>query len=153
MSTRVEGADQLRAVGKALRGAGDQGKALRKDLLREIREVTKGPAGDELKAAATRRLPSRGGLAAYTAKNLKVTSRTKLSGNEVGVTVVATVKGMDLPKLEAGKLRHPVYGRAPWVNQSIPAGIFGDAVQELAGDVGKAILRAVEDTARKIERS
>lgn len=146
MSVRVEGADQLRDVGRRLRAAGDAGKGLRKELLREIRQVTKGPAADELKAAATRRLPSRGGLAAYTAKNLKVTSRTKLSGREVGVTVVATVKGMDLPKLEAGKLRHPVYGHGPWVNQAIPAGIFGDAVEDLAGDVGKAVLAAADRT-------
>lgn len=150
MSARIEGADQLRDVGRRLRAAGDQGKTLRRDLLREIREVTKGPAADELKAAATRRLPARGGLAAYTAKNLRVTARTKLSGNEVGVTVVATVKGMDLPKLEAGKLRHPVFGRAPWVNQAIPAGIFGDAVQQLAGDVGRAILRAADNTIKKL---
>jgi len=147
---RVEGADQLRDLGKRLRAAGDEGKQLRRDLLRSIRQTAKGPLVDELKAAALRRLPARGGLAAYAAKQLKVSVRTRLSGQQAGVTVLAAIKGMDLPKLETGKLRHPVYGRDTWVNQKIPARVFSDAVDQVADQVGKAVLQVVDDTARKV---
>ena len=146
----IEGADQLRDVGKRLKAAGEGGKQLRRDLLREIRKVSSGPALDELKSAALRRLPSRGGLAGVAAKNLKVAARTKLSGSQVGVTVVASVKDMDLPKIEQGKLRHPVYGRGAWVNQKIPAGIFGDAVEEVRDDLATAVLKVADDTLRRI---
>lgn len=147
---RVEGAGQLRDLGKRLRAAGEGGKQLRRDLLAGIRETAKGPLVDELKASALARLPARGGLAAYAAKQLKVAVRTRLSGQQVGVTVLAAIKGMDLPKLETGKLRHPVFGRGTWVDQTIPPRVISDAVDQVADQVGRAVLDVVDETSRKV---
>jgi len=146
----VEGADQLGELGKRLRAAGEGGKGMRKELLKRIRETAKGPLSDDLQQAALRRLPARGGLAATAAKKLKVTVRTRLSGSEVGVTAIVAVKDMDIPKLDAGKLRHPVYGHDPWVNQKIPSGIFSDAVEEIADSVRDDILSVFEDIAKEL---
>lgn len=153
MGIGIEGGDQLRALAKELRAQGEQGKGLRKELLRGIRETTKGPVTDELKAAALRLLPQRKGLAALAAKNLKVAARSRLTGQSAGVTVLAEIKDMDIAKLETGKLRHPVYGRDRWVNQKIPAGIFGAAVMQTRDGVAKRILAVLDDTAAKIDRS
>jgi hypothetical protein len=151
MAARIEGADQLRDIGKQLRAAGEEGKALRKELLREVRGVAKGPLSDELKQAATSgRIPKRGGLAAYTAKNLKVGVRTRLSGREVGVTALVSVRDMDLPKLEQGKLRHPTFGHGPWVNQTIRAGVFSDAAEQVADDLAAAVLKTASDIVERI---
>lgn len=150
MSGRIEGADQLRGLARSLKAAGDPGKGLRRELLAEIRKTAKGPLLDELKAAALSKLPSRGGLASYAAKNLKVTVRTRLSGQQAGVTVLAAVKNMDLPKLETGKLRHPVYGRGTWVSQSIPPRIFEAAAEQVAEEVAKQVLAVVDDVTRKV---
>lgn len=149
----IEGGAQLRALSRSLRAAGEDGKQLRRDTLRAIRETAKGPLTDELKKASTSRLPSRHGLAALAAKNLKVAARTKLTGSSAGVTVLVEVKDMDVTKLNAGKLRHPTYGHRPWVNQKIPAGIFDDAMKAVGGDVAKSIQAVVDDTARKIDGS
>lgn len=147
---RITGAEDLRALGKRLRAAGDEGKGLRKELLAGIRGVAKGPLTEQLQQAAARRLPARGGLAAGTAKKLKVAVRTRLSGQQAGVTAVVAVAELDLPKMEAGKLRHPTYGRKPWVTQKIEAGIFGEAVEQTAGAVVQAIGDALDRVAGRL---
>lgn len=146
----IDGADQLRDLGRRLKAAGETGKGMRRDLLREIRNTTKGPVLEAGREGLRRRLPSRGGLAATAAKNLKIAARTRLSGNEVGVTVLASLKDMDLPKLEQGKLRHLTYGHRPWVTQTIPANVFSDAMDEVTEPVGRAVLKVVDDTMRRI---
>jgi hypothetical protein len=138
----------LADLGRALKAAG--GTELRKELLRGIREGSK-PTIRKVKASAERNLPRRGGLAARVARS-KISTRTKLSGSSAGVRIVAQ-GDMDVEALDAGRLRHPVFGRGGWAEQSVPQGWFSKPIVDDARQIRKGIEEVMQDVADKIERS
>jgi hypothetical protein len=138
----------LEDLGRALKDAG--GTELRKELLRGIREGSK-PTIRKVKASAERNLPRRGGLAARVARS-KISTRTRLSGASAGVKIVA--KGdMDVEALDAGRLRHPVFNRGGWAQQSVPQGWFSKPIVDDERHIRSGIQDVMRDVARKIERS
>jgi hypothetical protein len=144
----IVGADQLAAVAKRLEDAGERGKGLRKELLKQIRIAAK-PLVQDVRNSAIDTLPARGGLNRQIRKGVGI--RTRAAGKSVGVRIVAknryAIKSMD-----KGRLRHPVFGnRDVWVAQSVPAGWFTRPVEAGADDARKGALRAINDIARKVE--
>lgn len=144
----IVGADQLAAVTKRLKAAGEQGKGLRKQLLKEIRLAAK-PLVQDVRQSAMDTLPASGGLNRQIRKGIGV--RTRAAGKSVGVRIVAknryAIKSMD-----KGRLRHPVFGnRDVWVAQSVPPGWFTRPVEAGADEARKGALRAINDIARKVE--
>lgn len=126
----------------------DVQKAMRKAL----RETAK-PLGVTVIHAGSASMPLRGGL------------RSKLAGGKVGLLASfganpkVTLKlgarpGIGLKTLNEGKLRHPVYGRGPWVSQHVPAGTYTEAFQAAAPTVRRhaesAMNEVLNDIARKV---
>jgi len=117
----VRGTDDLAKLGRAFKAAGSGGKGMRKELRSGLTRATKETRRD-LKAAIPDALPRRGGLAALVARTATVTTSSSTSGPKVGVRIKARrrgLKGPSLRRLNAGTVRHPVYGNPKkWVSQT-----------------------------------
>lgn len=142
------GADQLDRLAKRLKATGD--RELRKELLRGIREGTKGTKPDITRSLSTR-LPRRGGLAARMATS-RISTRTKLSGKSVSVRLEARAPH-DIKGMNAGRLRHKVFGREQWVEQQVPPGVFTDPIERDAPEIRRNVERVMSDVASRIERN
>lgn len=153
MDVRVTGAEQLAALAKDLRAAGD--KELRKELMRGLQRAGK-PMKAAARQAALDELPSRNGLAALVASS-RWSVTTRSAGKGAGVRVAgrglvnASGQETDLASLNRGRLRHPVYGRGAWVNQPVRVGWFTDAM-ELQADtsVRAEVLAAISAVRDKL---
>lgn len=145
MDLEIRGADNLAALSRRLRAAGEQGKGLRRELMRGIQRSTR-PLKDDARAN-TDRLPQSGGLGDVV-KRAKIVTKTRSGGQRVGVRIVAKGVGVMADK---GMVRHRVFGGDVWVNQSVPPGWFTDAMEAGAPDVRREIVDAIERVARQIE--
>lgn len=148
---RVTGANQLEALGKRFKAEGDAGKGLRKETLKALQKASK-PLKAEAKAAALADLPHRGGLDKVVAASL-FSARTKLSARDASLRIqVKGKKVHDVKSTDAGRIRHPVFGR--WVPglppQQIEPGWFTNAMEKAAPDVRKEISGALDEIAHRI---
>ncbi|WP_329187049.1 hypothetical protein [Actinacidiphila glaucinigra] len=151
-------ADGIRALGDALKREAD-GKELRKELARNLREVLK-PAAAEAKSAIMS-MPSAGtrqggpGLRSMVAR--KIRPEVKLGGRWSG----ARVKAFKTPGLRgfanAPKRlnrprgwRHLTYGREPWVTQHGKDHWFDRAMDGQQAAAREAVHEAMEAMARRI---
>lgn len=147
MQVEIRGAHQLADLSKRFKAAGEDGKGLRKEMLKSIQRSTK-----PLKADARRntdRLPQSGGLGALIAKG-KLQTKTRSGGKNVGVKIVA--KGTAVKSTDKGTVRHRVFGRDVWVMQPVTPGWFTDAMEAGAPKVRREVLDAMNTVARKIAR-
>lgn len=142
------GAQQLEVLAKRLKATGD--RELRKELLRAFREGTKGTKPEVTRSLASR-LPQRGGLAARMATS-RVSTKTKLSGRTVGVRIEAR-SPHDIRGMNAGRLRHKVFGRNQWVDQTIEPGVFTEPIEHDAPEIRDALQRVMRDLAHRLERN
>lgn len=140
----LRGADQLAALSKALKEAGDRG--LQRELSKGIAKAVK-PFREKVREN-TSVLPSSGGLAARAARN----TAPRVRRNANGVRMVATgKKGLKgLEELNAGTVRHPVFGRGGWASQSVTPGFWDKAVEEMAPEIRKELEAAVQAIIQKI---
>lgn len=148
-NVRIEGADQLERVGRQLKELGD--KDLRKELFRGFNRATK-PLKIAVRTSAELRLPKRGGLNRFVAAS-RLSTRTRVSGKNVGVRIVAAKRGSDVEAIDRGRLRHPVFGnRRVWVTQQITPGWF--TVPLVAGErtVQRELLQVIDDIERGLSR-
>jgi hypothetical protein len=146
----VRGAEQLAALSRRLRSAGTAGKGLRRELLAGIQRSTK-PIKAEVEASWASRAPHRGGL---SQRPLKLSTRTRASGQKVGVRIVSASRdGYSLGQIDAGRVKHPVFGnRKAWAMTHIQPGIITDPQEQGAPDVRAEIVRAIENIGRRVER-
>jgi hypothetical protein len=145
---KITGGEKLERVAKRLRAAGSGG-GLRRELLGGILRVAASlPA--EVRASARDVLPSRGGLAARVAASRM--TQTRMSGRTVGVRLVVS-NAYNLRGMDAGLLRHPVFGRAgTGVTQRIPQGWISRPLEDAEPRARQHVERAVRDVADKITR-
>jgi hypothetical protein len=165
-------ARQLDEIAKRLKAAGD--RDLKNELLAGIRKTTK-PEIPKIRDSAREKLPKRGGLAELIATS-KIGTRTRLTGNSVGVQIRGTGKH-DLKELNAGRLHHPVFvknrsgllhrktGRGKtgnalggtdrkdwkWVTQKVPSGFFDEPIQKDKPELQRGIESVLSAIAKKIE--
>lgn len=155
---RTETHQGLAALVRALREEED-GKQLRKELARNMREALK-PGASMAKSAAMS-IPAAGaggspGLRSAIAK--KIRPEVKLGGRWSG----ARIKAFKTPGLRgfanapkrtnrAGGWRHPVFGdRETWVTQHGKEKWFDRALEGHANQYRDAVLQAMDDMARRI---
>lgn len=140
----VEGASELRAVSVRLKEAGLVD--LRKEMNAKIRAATL-PVRPMVRASALQVLPKRGGLNVWVAK---ATTRTSVltGAKTAGVVVRVSKRGHDMKDIDAGQVRHPVYGnRKKWAAQTVPAGFATTPMKKMAPVVGAACVKAMRETA------
>lgn len=142
---RIKGAEQLGELAARLKAAGDQGKGLKRELSASLQRATK-PLKIKAQKAAGDTLPQSGGLAGIVSKS-KISTRTR-SGKDPGVSI--TVRGTAM-STDRGFVRHKVFGRPPWVSQSVQGGWFTETMKASAPEVRKELNEAIEAVADKIE--
>lgn len=151
------GAAQLNSLAAACRKAGN---GMEKELVDGIQNAAKG-----LDAAIRANIPPTmpRGYEPVLAAGLQV----KIGRQTSGVIVKVTAKGhkglRDLPRIDAGLLRHPVYGRMrrtrrgwrpnPWVGQAVKPGVVTKPFNELEPKVLDELGKAVERIAQQIAGS
>lgn len=147
----VTGAEQLERLARQLRETGNG--ELRKELLRGIRQSTKGTL-QAVRESAGSQLPRGGGLADRVAGS-KFSSRTRTAGRSVGVRLTAAPNQLrGIKRLDFGDLRHPLFGnRQHWFSQSVRPRFLSRPIEERAPQVRSDIQDVMNDVARKIERS
>lgn len=158
-SLGVETHEGLAALVRALR-AEEDGKALRKDLAKNMRAALR-PAAAEAKSSimampASGLMPSAPALRSSVAK--KIRPEVKLGGRWSGARVKAfktkNVRGFpNAPKRlnRAGGWRHPVFGnREVWVQQRGKVDWFDRSFEGREGEYRAAVEQAMEDMARRI---
>ncbi|WP_075693862.1 hypothetical protein [Streptomyces acidiscabies] len=154
----VETHEGLAALTRAIR-AEEDGKALRKELARNMREALK-PAAAEAKSSvmsiASAGLPTAPALRSSVAK--KIRPEVKLGGRWSGARVKAfktkNVRGFpNAPKRlnRSGGWRHPVFGnREVWVQQHGKTDWFDRSFEGREGQYKAAVEAAMENMARRI---
>lgn len=149
MSTPEQAARELAQLGRQLKEAP---KELRKELLAEIRKEGK-PAVEDVKRQTDDHLPRRGGLAERVARQ-SYGVRTRLAGRSAGVRIQGTGRTVRaLRSIDAGSLRHPVFGnRDVWVSQSVRPGFFTEPLENDAPRFRRAIEKAIARTSNEVTR-
>ncbi|MFC8290073.1 hypothetical protein ACFUJ0_06075 [Streptomyces sp. NPDC057242] len=154
----VDAHEALAALSRAIRAEAD-GKELRKDLAKNMREALK-PAATEAKggimAMGSAGLSTSPALRSAIAK--KIRPEVKLGGRWSGARIKAfktkNVRGFaNAPKRtnRARGWRHLVYGRADsWVTQHGKTDWFDDAMAGVGPNAKEAVERAMEDMARRL---
>lgn len=152
MRLRVTGTEQLTRVSKALVGAAEGKKVLR--VLRKGIRDEMDPITRDQKQGLAARLPHRGGLAATVAGEGRTRVTTALSGRSVGVTLIDSWKGHDMKAIDAGEIRHPVFGR--WLRgqhaQQVPAGILTKPVLKHQRGIRRNIITGLDVLAAEIAK-
>jgi hypothetical protein len=153
LEIRVEGAARLHALAAQMREAG------RKDLAREmgtaLGKATE-PIQKAIESSAAETMPRSGGYNATFTKSLKFKSRRRSAGSEAGLSLTTYADGKgdrrDINALEAGNLRHPIWGRSrpgarkgqrhanPWAVTRIRSGFWQRGTDQ-----------AMEETERQLE--
>lgn len=153
IETEVHGLDDLQALTKALRAAGDQGKGFKRELYRGLNSATKETRAD-MKAAIPASLPSRGGLAAEVHRTASLTTSTIGGGRNVGVRIKARGK-RNLRLMNSGVVRRPLFGNKQfWFSQTagVRKGFLDDPFEKNKPEVRDAVLEAIQSVARMIDR-
>lgn len=133
VSGSVKGRVELREV--ITRLAVEAPVQLEKDLLAGTRKaVAASVVKKDVQAAAIAKLPKRNGYAVLLAKSVKVDSRVT-GGTVVRANVKVTASGKkenrDLPSLNKGILRAPLFGnRRHWHVQRVPRGVVDEPIDQ-----------------------
>lgn len=146
----IRGAEDIDALVKRIASHADA-KAIRREMYQGLNRESK-DVRDAMKKAIPDALPRRGGLADLVQAGTRMTATAK-SGKSAGVTIWAKSGKHDIRMLRNGRLRHPVFGhRSTWVTQTAgldPEAFLG-SFEKQAPEVKRAILRVLEDIARKV---
>ena len=146
---RVEGANQLAAVQRALKNASPH---VRRELSRGIREATE-PVAREALDNIEPTLPSGGGLAAAVHADTTVVAQRRGGRASPGIRLRAK-SARDVRRMDRGRLRHPLFGNKDhWFTQNIPPGWFTTPVLRSAPHLRKVLLKHIEKVGDMIVRS
>lgn len=149
----ASGAEEFAALARRLREAGQTG--LRRELYKAVSDAVK-PLGTEIRSTdhLIPYVPHR--YAPVLGGDLSVTT-TKRTGRDPGVTIRARgrVHRRKVVLLNEGVIQHPLFGdRKRWITQTrgMQPGFFNDPVNASAPRIKAAILAAMDDVARQIEK-
>lgn len=141
----ITGADRLKTVARNLEAAG------RGDLVKELRStlrVAAKPLIPHSRAEALRRLPQSGGLARLVAKTpQRITVST---GRGAAVKLSIGKKGSGARAADAGTVRHPTFGRRPFVSQPVQPGWASDTFEQEGPAIREDVVRALDRFADRL---
>lgn len=146
----LSGINQLADVARAARLAGG---AVPKKLKRGLSGL--GPPAKKAVQAETQRLPS--GYRGLLARSIRLRVKSDLGFTTAGVTLVTYATGQqrrrDIPAINSGRLRHPVYGRRQqaWVTQRVKPGFWDDAMDTASDDAHERVRAVLDDTTRTLK--
>lgn len=166
MEVRINGAVQLRQVAAQIKAAGDKGLA--REMARALTKAV-GPLDKAIEAEAHKTMPS--GYRDVLTASLRHRRSTRTAARTASVRLTTTGAGTreqrDLIALNAGKLRHPVYGRSrrikrgprtgtaqpnPWSVTTIRAGFYDRGIEKAADTTERELLTVLDDFADRLAK-
>jgi hypothetical protein len=144
-----KGANDFLALSKALKAAGQKG--LRNELNKTMRNAAK-PLIPKVREAARAGLPKGGGLNERIAKK-PYRAQTRTGATNAGVRIVGTKVD---PRIDEGRVYHPVFGHKPGVVQEVPGakGYFSDTLRREGSTIQREVVQAltgfVNDLAKRL---
>lgn len=156
VDVKVLGHRKLGRVARSARYAQDKGA--QKQLRRALTAGAK-PLQKAVRTEVPNYMPKRGGYAAIMRKALRLTTKSKTSMRAAGITIKCRAVGFkrhrDVGALQAGRLRHPVFGNmtAKWVTQKIRPHFFTGPINNNIDEVRDELLDAIDQVAHTIARS
>lgn len=140
--SRADSSAQFREAAKALNEAADKG--LRREVYAGFRKAAK-PLGERMISQGAAEMPHHGGLAARIAAS-KLAQSNSTTGRNPSITLsLRSREGYDLKAMDAGILRHPVFGR--WLAgvkpQRLRPGAFTRPFEAGADGVRKEVIAAL----------
>lgn len=148
----IAGVTELGVVARQARLAG--GKIL-PDMRRGFSTLTK-PAKAHVVTAIEAKMPKSGGYAATLVRAVRVRVATDVGFTTAGVTLKTYADGKrqrrDVPSLNRGRLRKKVFGNPNrWVNQSVPAGFWDDAMDATSDDAQQRVREVLDKTIERLK--
>lgn len=121
---------------------------------KRIRESAK-RYGTEIVSEGSRAMPRRGGLADYVAAKGHTPT---VSQTATGARLVLGKKaGPQIGRMNDGNLRHPLFGRRKseagkslWVDQSVPAGSWTEAIQKRLPDIRDDVAKELDSVLKEL---
>jgi hypothetical protein len=152
MAFRVTGTEKLERLATVLADHAD-GKALKNKLRKGIRAET-GDITKDQRASLAAGLPKRGGAAATISGESKFSTRTGLVATRgVSVDIVDSWKGHDMPAIDAGTLRHPLFGhRKHWFDTRIKGRLLTRPFLQHRRGIERRIIVGLDELAAEIAR-
>jgi hypothetical protein len=147
---RIAGIDNLRKLSAHIRAEGAKG--LGKELAKAL-EKALDPLEKEIAAEAERSMPS--GYGPTLARSIRHRRTRRASAREASVRLATHAVGKrerrDLPALNIGVLRHPVFGRRKtWVAQQIRPAFYTRALDNAADLAERQVLVVLADLADRL---
>jgi hypothetical protein len=139
-------ADAFLELSKRMKAAGQT--QLRKELHKAVRDAAK-PLLPKVREAARQEFPQRGGLNERVARK-PYRAQARTGAKTAGVRITAAK--MD-PRLDQGRIAHPVFGRpGSTVVQQIPGakGYFSETLKNEAPGIRGDIEQVLEDFTRRL---
>lgn len=164
LEVRVSGAAQLRKVAVGIRATGDKG--LGRQMGRALAATTK-PLQREIAAEAERVMPNRGGYRGLLSKSLRHKTSQRTSARNSSIRLITYADGTgerrDVEALEAGRLRHPVFGRSrtvrgrgrvpnPWTVTKIKPGFHERGTENAGDEAEQRLLGVLDDFAARLTK-
>jgi hypothetical protein len=160
----IGGSNLLHDVAAAIKTASDKG--MEKEMAAGLRRATK-PVQAAIVASADRTMPAAGGYRTEFSRSLRFRNTIRTGSRNALVRLTTYAEGAkerrDILRLEAGQLRHPVFGRSrqlrsrrrvpsPWAVTTITPGFWRRGTDN-AADAAAAEMRGVlDDFAARIAR-
>ena len=174
LEVRVSGSAKLHAVAASIRATGDKG--LGRQMSAALQRATR-PLSDAIARSAGAHMPARGGYAGVLARSLRTRFESKTGPRNARIVLRTYADGTgerrDVPALEKGILRHPVYGRSrkikrkgkskdgkirhpgnmianPWAVTKIRSGFHKSATDNAADQVQQEMITVLDDLAQRL---
>lgn len=123
LEVRIDGAVRLHQVATRVRAEGS--KDLSRSLSRALSRATQ-PVERSVRAEADQVMPDRGGYKTVFSRSLRFRRSTRVGGQRAQLIMRTFADGTserrDINRLEAGRLRHPVFGRSRRIRRGPRAG-------------------------------
>jgi hypothetical protein len=152
------GRDKLRLVAERLKDAGEQGKGLRRELMKEL-DAAAQPLARKISSLEHLKPYLPDPYAVILAGDLSVGAQKIFASNpRVSIRAKAREHRRKVRLLDAGFINHPVYARGPrrrwnWVNGQtggMKPGFFTDPCEQATPEIREHVLAALTETDRKI---
>lgn len=148
-------AEDYKQLQQAIKALDD--KKLKRILRRRLREAA-GPIGRLVLEHGVSKMPQRGGLAAYLARQGGVNVSMRQTGADLWL---GPRRKTQLSAMNRGHFRHPVWGTDvvkshrywPWVNQDVPEGAFTEALEHLPEEQMRSLNKTMDDIIKELKLS
>lgn len=153
LGLQVSAGGDLTQVRRQLRMAGD--RELSRQMSRGLQRAAK-PLKPAVQASALRLLPSGYGPLMSKSVRMRTQARERSGSASVSIRVLGQgkVENRDVSRINAGTLRHPVFGRRrkAWIAQRVRRGFVDRPVDGMTPDVVREMQAVVDWVADTITR-